>query len=156
MGLHWDWSCLRFIKYLLDLHVLFPDVAFYACGFVFLQLDVEIEIIRMELSETSGMFQHLMRDKHGNHHSLWELKRMYSSVWFMISRWKHFSCEAAEIGSVTHEAQICAENRNGESEASTLKDINSPEQWVQHTKHLRETYQTFSCSHVSLKWNVYQ
>ncbi|XP_063343619.1 gamma-aminobutyric acid type B receptor subunit 2 isoform X2 [Pelmatolapia mariae] len=61
------------------------------------QLDVEIEIIRMELSETSGMFQHLMRDKH------------------------------AEIGSVTHEAQICAENRNGESEASTLKDINSPE-----------------------------
>lgn len=62
------------------------------------QLDVEIEIIRMELSETSGMFQHLMRDKH-----------------------------AAEIGSVTHEAQICAENRNGESEASTLKDINSPE-----------------------------
>ncbi|XP_035770162.1 gamma-aminobutyric acid type B receptor subunit 2-like [Neolamprologus brichardi] len=61
------------------------------------QLDVEIEIIRMELSETSGMFQRLMRDKH------------------------------AEIGSVTHEAQICAKNRNSESEASTLKDINSPE-----------------------------
>lgn len=38
--------------------------------FVCLQLDVEIEIIRMELSETSGTFQRLMRDKHGNHHSL--------------------------------------------------------------------------------------
>ncbi|CAI5661502.1 unnamed protein product [Oreochromis niloticus] len=62
------------------------------------QLDVEIEIFRMELSETSAMFQHLMRDQH-----------------------------AAEIGSVTHEAQICTENRNSESEASTLKDINSPE-----------------------------
>uniref|UniRef100_A0AAZ1XPN8 G-protein coupled receptors family 3 profile domain-containing protein n=1 Tax=Oreochromis aureus TaxID=47969 RepID=A0AAZ1XPN8_OREAU len=61
------------------------------------QLDVEIEIFRMELSETSAMFQHLMRDQH------------------------------AEIGSVTHEAQICTENRNSESEASTLKDINSPE-----------------------------
>ncbi|XP_026041575.1 gamma-aminobutyric acid type B receptor subunit 2-like isoform X3 [Astatotilapia calliptera] len=62
------------------------------------QLDVEIEIIRMELSETSGTFQRLMRDKH-----------------------------AAEIGSVTHEAQICAKNTNSKSEASTLKDINSPE-----------------------------
>ncbi|XP_019219739.1 gamma-aminobutyric acid type B receptor subunit 2 isoform X6 [Oreochromis niloticus] len=62
------------------------------------QLDVEIEIFRMELSETSAMFQHLMRDQH-----------------------------AAGIGSVTHEAQICTENRNSESEASTLKDINSPE-----------------------------
>ncbi|XP_026041574.1 gamma-aminobutyric acid type B receptor subunit 2-like isoform X2 [Astatotilapia calliptera] len=61
------------------------------------QLDVEIEIIRMELSETSGTFQRLMRDKH------------------------------AEIGSVTHEAQICAKNTNSKSEASTLKDINSPE-----------------------------
>ncbi|XP_030606337.1 gamma-aminobutyric acid type B receptor subunit 2-like [Archocentrus centrarchus] len=62
------------------------------------QLDVEIEAISMQLSDTSEMFPHLTREKH-----------------------------AAEIGSVTHEAQICAGNRSCESEASSPKDINSPE-----------------------------